>query len=204
MKLYRAVSGLKGVHQTKLPHILTSKALQILPLTPKFLLLHPITTLKLSASPFLPPEKICGRRSALRKILTGTQPYPKHAASSWVTDLCQTHAQPDITSGEAPQILSCPWLAVGWAQCPTLPSHHNSILQKLIKNSGADTCSQLGSAGNSCLREEGCQTSVLFALPQVSANAFSHTKPNGNSAKEAAIGDLGCRITSTYEPSRSL
>lgn len=48
------------------------------------------------------------------------------------------------------------------------------------------------------------KTSILLALPQVSVNVFSRAKSNGKSAKEAAAGDLGCRITSPHVPSRSL
>lgn len=125
-----------------------------MPLTPKFLLLHPITTLKLSAPPFLPPQKLCGWRWALRKILMVPNPTQNmHHLPAWPTH-ARPMPSPDTIPGEAPQMLSCLWLAVAWARCPTLPSHHNSLLQKLIKNSGCDTCSNWDRAGNSCCRED--------------------------------------------------
>lgn len=49
---------------------------------PKFLLLDSNTTLRFSASPFMPPAKPCDRRWALRKILAGTQPYSNHSTIS--------------------------------------------------------------------------------------------------------------------------
>lgn len=188
-----------------LTSFLTIKALQILPLTAAFLFLHPITTPELSESPFLPPEKPCGRRWALRKILTGTQSYPKHALLPWVANLCQTHAQPRHNPRRSPTDaeLSLAGCSLGRVPQP-FPAITVQFCRSSLRIQGLTQVPNWGTAGNSCLREEGCQTSILFALPWVSVNAFSRTKPNGKSAKEAAAGGLGCRIPSPHVPSRSL
>lgn len=110
------------------PYFPTTKAFQILPLTLKFLLLHSITTLKLSAFPFLLPEKLCGRRWALRESLTGTQLYPKHAPYPWVADLCQTHAQSRHNRRKSPTDaeLSLAGCSLGRVPNPSQPTEFSS------------------------------------------------------------------------------
>lgn len=134
-----------------------------------------------------------------------TQPYPKHALSPWVADLCQTHAQPTHNPRRSPRDaeLSLAGCSLGRVPQP-FPAIAVQFCRSSLKIQGLTHVPNRSTARNSCLREEVCQTSILFALPWVSVKSFSHTKPNGKSAKEAAAGDLGCRSPSPRVPCRSL
>lgn len=112
--------------------------------TPIFLLPDPITTSSFAASSFLPPTKPSGRRWALRKILTGARPYPKHSTTSLGGRLMPDPCSAQTQSHEKPRLAGC-----SLGRVPrTFPANAVQFCRGSLKIQGLKHAPNQGTAGN--------------------------------------------------------